>query len=555
MVCAASHTKTEINLVNDNGDPIEHYSIVFRELFCVAAADLADSLGFPLDEMGVLYDEIINTGQSSRKRKNALSCRTEAYAKQSSMSFDLEGLAGFGRGQLLFLVRKVIRQDAEQLLANGYRFAGLSNIIDILAHDMRVDKSELGERLLSMRDYVNANNILEPGVHTGLFAIRAHIGGEFDVLVRRDARNQLPTMQLPVDKLEEWQTDYLDTLEGKTVTVCLKVLKSKSESNNVSEREKVWAGQFYNTLDALSDEISEPYFCDALLISKPVGAPCRGPSEKSRPDVCQMIAFRTIVPINVRKPNSKLEFTPLKFLKMQQHVYKNSPDHAIWERKIYREFAPFMGMMEDTAPSDGRSSGRFPKGHKRSSDHHDSEVDPLESLTRTMPAIVNILGRKTSGRDVGNEASRRHAWKFWRSPTLMTGGMRGKSRAANGITSPPGGIMVSSAVSIDVNERRKRTPSIKAAAAEAGIEMANFSGNKGAPASRKDDIVGPSKGAGFEDFDIMFGGGPHGQALGMNVDLNYDGLGTKVEVVREICDAATFVDELMKITIEKRAGG
>ena len=49
-------------LTTDAGDPIEHYSAVFRELFCVAAAEIAEDIQFPLHNLGVLFDDVVPTG-------------------------------------------------------------------------------------------------------------------------------------------------------------------------------------------------------------------------------------------------------------------------------------------------------------------------------------------------------------------------------------------------------------------------------------------------------------------------------------------------------------
>jgi hypothetical protein len=80
-------SKFETNLLNSHGSLIEDYSIVFRELFCVAAGDLADDMKQLLDKMGVLYDEITLTGQGAIKGKK----------NDAAADLDIEGLSS-GRG-------------------------------------------------------------------------------------------------------------------------------------------------------------------------------------------------------------------------------------------------------------------------------------------------------------------------------------------------------------------------------------------------------------------------------------------------------------------------
>ena len=91
-------SKFEGNLQKESGTPIEDYSLIFRELFCVAAGDLAQDLHIPLENMGVLYDEIIVTGQQIMNEKKK---------RGAAPDIDLEGLSGSGKGQLLFLVKTV----------------------------------------------------------------------------------------------------------------------------------------------------------------------------------------------------------------------------------------------------------------------------------------------------------------------------------------------------------------------------------------------------------------------------------------------------------------
>jgi hypothetical protein len=156
----------------------------------------------------------------------------------------------------------------------------------------------------------------------------------------KDAKNQLPTMQLPFDKFEDWQIDYLKTMDSMNVIAIMKALSKATQSTSPSQREQQFAKYVLQTIEALKEEGEDPIFNDAMLIADPIRAPCRGASEDSPPDVATLITFRIMVPIHSRAPGRKLIFTPLNFFKMRQHVYKNSRDHEVFARKVYREFAP-----------------------------------------------------------------------------------------------------------------------------------------------------------------------------------------------------------------------
>ncbi|RAL65341.1 hypothetical protein DID88_000909 [Monilinia fructigena] len=123
--------KDEVSLVDSDGDLIKDYSIVFRELFCIAAADLANDLHIPMEKLGPLYDDVIGTGQKIplsaiiKSRVAIISDLTEKLIGDIKHKIkggrrvirrprkDIEKDAGAGTGQLLFLVKKVQRREAE----------------------------------------------------------------------------------------------------------------------------------------------------------------------------------------------------------------------------------------------------------------------------------------------------------------------------------------------------------------------------------------------------------------------------------------------------------
>ena len=328
-------SNSEVNLNSDEGKATEDYSIIFRELFCIAAADLAEHLGEPLESMGILSDEIFNTGQTAVPV-------SEAQRRMTKSSVDLERddivTRTTGRGQLLFLTRRVDRKAAERLTASGYRFAEIQNVVRIIGRSMQINHDDLQDRLSNMFEYADETHVLKPGVHLAFFAVRAKVRGGFEVLVRKDASSQLPTMQLKLDSLSNWNLEFLSQLDGWSVKACLKFLRAKSDSSTSLNKEQTFAKQLHDALRELEEEINDPLFADALLIAKPVLAPCCGVSEDAGPGQATLIAFRLMLPIQFRARGPKLEFTPLSFFRIQQQVYRNSLDHAIFARKVHREF-------------------------------------------------------------------------------------------------------------------------------------------------------------------------------------------------------------------------
>jgi len=431
----------ELSLTDDDGEPIEDYSIIFRELFCVAAADLAEQLNEPLENVGVLFDEIFSTGQRVKSKPKG-----GRSPPQSTLDIERDGISlpQPGRGQLLFLTRRANVREAEHLQAAGFRFAAIQNIVEILTRSMQINCDNLSQRLATMREYTNEAHILEPGVHIACFAIRASVHGGFDVLVRKDARNQLPTMQLPLKSLDSWQLNYLSQLDGMSVQACLKFLKTKAAVPLLPENEQIFTAQLHDALKELQDKIDDPLFQDAVLIAKPVLAPCRGVNESAHLGQAQLIALRLIMPIHSRALGKKLEFTPLSFFKMQQHVYKNSPDHAAFSRKVHREFGPILNQAREGIASRDRDNKRPPSASRnvQSRLEYTAPDSMLNTRNEESKRVFRFWG-----------SGRRERKSVWQGQASVKQGMSDTSSEKNLVeTQTFGGIMVSQEVTVDVRD-------------------------------------------------------------------------------------------------------
>lgn len=389
----------EHNLRDDEGSPIEHYTLIFRELFCIAAADLAASLNQPLDKIGILYDEMVATGKGiedavTKNKKPGAKARKSAATTTSAEDLELESLGGLGKGQLLFLVSRVGRREAKSFQAAGYRFASIPQVINIMSNSLQVKPSPLTRRLDIMREYASEPHILDPGVHLAIFAIRASLGAGrhgFDLLARRDAKNQLPTMQLTSEPLEDWQWDYIKSMDTFPLAVCLKTINKATKASNPSKKEQAFAKLLLKCLETLKEEIEDTFVNDALLVGRPIQAPCRAETPESRPGTAQLIAFTIIVPIHGRAPGRKLMFEPLNFFNMQQHVYPQSSDHDAFARKTYREYKSVLNL-----GAGGKSEGgSFPSilsiAGSGGSRHTSSQQDQsTEEISNEKAAVISM---------------------------------------------------------------------------------------------------------------------------------------------------------------------
>ncbi|KAI9815094.1 MAG: hypothetical protein M1827_002937 [Pycnora praestabilis] len=428
-------------------DGWEDFSMIFRELFCVAASELAQKLHEPLENIGVLYDEIMMTGTIPLTRK-----MTRAALENLRRSPDLEHGSRtsfvFGRGKLLFLVRRANKAEAAHLQASGFRFAETQCVVDILARSMQVTREGLLMHIDAMQDYSQLDHMLEPGVHLACYALRPSMNRCWDVLVDKNAKNQIPTAQLPVNHLEQWQIKFLAQMDGWAVVTCLRWLRNRPSF--ATQQEQKFVIQLYDGINALADRVTAPFFFEARLISRPLGAPCRSLRVNARPGQAWVISFGTFADIHHGPPNENLVFTPLKLFGEQQHIYKNAVDHDIFARRNHREFA---GIVEFTKrPSQGPAP--FVGGTRHSSDHQQQSPGRSSSwwtLSRSSSTRSSVAPKpdSSSEKELVDSTSRNEAC---------------------------GNILVSHDVSVDVREMQRGDTLIEmqrmGTRGEAGVEIA-----------------------------------------------------------------------------------
>lgn len=431
-------SNSEANLNSNEGKTFHSGSIIFREQFCIAAADLAKQIDEPLEDVGILFDEIFHTGQTTKSRARKLA------KSQHDLERDEKAIPMHGKGQLLFLVRRASPKEAGKLAASGYRFADIKNIAPLVARSMQINCNDLNSRLATMSEYATEAHILQPGVHLACFALRARIRSGFEVLVRKDARNQLPTIPLPFDALEHWMVDYLSQLDGWTVSACLKYLCLKGKGPDPFTEEQKFAAQLHDTLVVLESEIDTPLFSEARLIAKPVSAPCRGANDVEKPGQAMLIALRLIFPIQYQARSQKFEFTPLSFFRIQQYVYKNSPDHAIFARKIHREFGPILNKQRPSMEG-GPKNPRNPR--------RETFLEHVRGMkSRSSPDVRRPLGA-------------------WIPSSRANRSLDSSSEIKLVETQTFGGIMVSQEVSVDIKDLGEGGPDRESDDGMRGMEL------------------------------------------------------------------------------------
>ena len=412
------------------------YSTLFKELFLVAANELANTIQEPLVNLGVFFDDIMSTGTTRRLKLTAATFfKTSPGASTSDISSAERGQVPmtFGRGQILFVVRKVTKPESARLQASGYRFASVSNITDLLARSMEVTKQDLDLCLTKMRDYAGVERVPDPGVYLGCFALRPLIYRGFEILVERDAKNMLPTTPLHLERLDKWQLDLLLQMDDWTVASCLEHLPIRASCS--TSREQIFARQMLDGIEALASQISTPFFQDARLVARPFEAPSR----LNKPDAGHaiLLAFRIITSVHEHTAISdKYVFSSLRFFVCQQHTYKDSRDNHIFARKLHREFA---GVTERLPTRESTAKPRHYSFYKTPYNYKQNR--PPSTHNKLWPSQLRSIGSRFTIYDSSSS-----------SQTAVEGSRSSQDVLVQTPAQTLGGIQVSSIINIDVSE-------------------------------------------------------------------------------------------------------
>ncbi|KAB5583340.1 hypothetical protein GE09DRAFT_1247614 [Coniochaeta sp. 2T2.1] len=368
-------SRNGIKLIDERGELIENYDIIFKELFCAAARALAEKTKSNLRQVGILWDEILPTGTGGdiRRQQQPPSRKSSHHpsngsdeaiaAEKGEIQHRVQALY---RGSLMFLVRKVdSSREVMDLEAAGYRFADLHQVSGIISSSMQIKSEKFETKLGNMAKYAQEDSSrLSPGVHLGFFAVRARVGSQgFDVLVRKTARHLLPSVEMPVDHLEPWQLNFLRQLDGYNPS---RVMKSLENRKQLSAQD-FFASQLLTSLRQLRDEVEDDIFEEATLTAKVVQIPCRPSTASSSPtNTATLITFKLVIPIHSHIRCTTFEFVPMSLFKVHQLAYKDSPHNLIFSRSVHREVSPILNTIPIVVPP--KSSSKPGKSHH--ANHH-----------------------------------------------------------------------------------------------------------------------------------------------------------------------------------------
>jgi hypothetical protein len=186
--------------------------------------------------------------------------------------------------------------------------------------------------------------MIQPGVHLVSFTLKPLIHRGFDILVDGKARNLLPSVELPLEKLDQWQMDLLKRYNNWTAGDLIDLFRTSPSPPAETNEERQFLIFVFHSMLSLAPRVGESLFRTARLIAQPLYTQCApdpllidGP-----PREATLIAFRVISDVHqARFVSEHVTFVPSRFFLTQQHVYQGTRDHAIFARRVNREFSQF----------------------------------------------------------------------------------------------------------------------------------------------------------------------------------------------------------------------
>lgn len=333
----------------------EDYSGMFKKLFCVAALGLANYLHEPIETLGPLFEEPLETGTLIKKK--GFSPLTAKRPTSSTKQGDVERASTsvptlLGRGQYFFLDRELTKIEVLRFGARGFRFATPKQIADSLASSMQIPSDIMLKRLDRMRMYCSKENLMPPGIHLACFFLRPSVQRSFDLLVPTKTQNQLPHIPSFIQQDEHFLKDF----DGWIVGDILKALipQCGSVQNDQGFR---WTA--YRAFSQLVELMGDPAVTmKAKFSARKISAPCRQANDGSATSKCTLYSVRHIATIEARSPKPELTYVPLSFFSAQQQIEASPWSHDIFAKQAHLEFA-YLGkskLFNDSMPESRRAS-------------------------------------------------------------------------------------------------------------------------------------------------------------------------------------------------------
>lgn len=341
---------TSPTLQDDSSEASINFAPIFKQLFCVAAQQLAVSVHEPLERLGTLFEEPLDTGAVC---VNVPAKPLDLSPAKSFSTNDIEAEPGsqmITRGKYFFINRRLNRTEVARFASLGYRFASVDQIADPLAKSMQVNRDNMVAHIERMRISTSSENLLPPGLHLACFMLRPSMYKSFDVLVPELRQSQLPYTTVHSSAFSQGQMAQLKAFDDLSMREVMKLLANPSTGLELRE-ECRW--QLYNAFVKLLEVVGDTdTMMQAKFSTKEFDVPCQSNSDNG-PTTCTLLTVRSIRNIHATSARKDLTYIPLTFFCAQQQIQALDGPDEVFAQKVHSEFGH---LLQQDAEKDANSS-------------------------------------------------------------------------------------------------------------------------------------------------------------------------------------------------------
>jgi len=355
------------------------YSATFRELFCVTAQEIAQTLDMSLQHLGCLYEDVLTTGTVMNRALwttnygNKTILATDVATKSRDIESGIVNPILFGKGQMLVLTRTVDTAEANRLQNLGYGFASIGKVSDHLARSLQIPRDDL-EDLVGRLQSFNQREVAAPakGSYLASFLIQPKPAMRgLDIIVPRANPDRLPMVKLSNDELDSRQIALLSTFDGLTLDTCLSRISQRSQTGSSDD---MFVEKFRNRILDLVRDCPERTLHYATFSAQQLdmhhGA--RGTQETSQATVFAFCGIKDVYTQSLQ--SLTLKTIPLSLFQTYLRSYPGSSDHAILAQRNHKDFSSLQPAQMDRRQS--RSGSRWARRLRAK-----KSVPALEDLT------------------------------------------------------------------------------------------------------------------------------------------------------------------------------
>jgi hypothetical protein len=347
----AGHT-TETSSRNSVYDEksYEDTTILFREGYCVAAADLAAQLQSPLEQLGPLYDQVLGTGLLTAYN-SGIKTLDNGRTQQSTI---------FEKGQLLFYARRLTASDLDHYTAIGFRFAPFNRVENVLAKTMQLPIGLLGIQMRRVQDFAYKTSVPSPpkqGTFFVCLAALARVRDSFQLLVPIERQDELPEVQIAPYHLNSQQIDHLKRYNNWTAEKMIAQIQKVEQdwSTEENDEERSFIAMLRTALASLATKVGERWLMDLVFCVDPITLRY-GACKAQKDGMTMVFGFTKLMDIHqaARRLPAGLALANWDLVRMRQHYYPGCNDQGRIRREVHAEFGPLLTHHEEISCSEER---------------------------------------------------------------------------------------------------------------------------------------------------------------------------------------------------------